>query len=1135
VQDQPRGSGKEACPACGAPNRSGAKFCGECGHGLAVEPCPECGSENPSGQKFCNECGAALAAAPAPQERFAPPELPERLSRKLSTQGAALEGERKQVSVMFADVVGSMELAERTDPERWRAIMDRFFGLLADAVHRFEGTVDKFTGDGIMALFGAPIAHEDHAQRACYAALESQRAVSEFSAELRATDGISLGTRIGINSGEVVVGSIGEAGNMKYTAVGHTVGLAQRMEALAEPGKAYVSQATARLAAGFLDLDDLGESEVKGASEPLRVFELTGVGSARGRLDVASARGFSRFVGRAAEMAQLDAGLALADKGDGEVIGIVAEAGIGKSRLCREFAERCRARGIEVYETQCQAHGRSLPLMPVLQMMRAYFGIEPGDSERTARERIAGRLLLLDPGFAEDLGLVFDFLAVPDPERPAPALNPEARQRRLVDLVRRLVQARGRDRAAVNLVEDLHWVDPASEEFLRALVEAAPGTRTLVVINFRPEYRAGWMSHTYYRQLPLAPLGPEALDELLGDLLGADPSLDGLAELIRDRTGGNPFFVEEAVLELAESGTLAGERGAYKLVRQIDDIAVPPTVQAILAARIDRLAADAKTVLQAAAAIGKEFGRGLIALAVELDEAALDDALRELVEAEFVYETALYPEPEYAFRHPLTQEVAYGSQLAAGRAKTHARIAAGLQETESERLDEQAGLIAQHYERAEMGMEAAMWHARAAGWAGFNDPEAARDHWSRIRELDGMLPEGDEADGARMVARLMMLATGWRLGADLDEARQVFAECTELAERRGDTATLALAHGVLAVAEGTCGGNVPEYVRLAERTRAIGERLEDPGAQVATLTALMYPFYLAGRQHEALESLDRIVELTKDDPELGVGIAIANPRAWATAFRAPPLIALGRLDEAREAAEAGAELCRRWDRESLGWTQTFYVNLVRSGVGEFDAETLAHGRRAAEIADAIGDGFSRVIAYTWLGYTQLRCGEPDQGLESLERCLATIEGRGVGLEYEPAVRAYRARALAALGNTEVAVQEGELAVRLAEERGAALFVPTVRLELAVTLRERNTAGDAERAAALLDAALSEVAEMGVLPDIVQVRAERARLRELTGDAAGRDADRVEALALAREIGADRFVAELEAETAVAAT
>ncbi len=354
------------------------------------------------------------------------------------------DGERKQVTVLFADVMGSMDMAEQTDPEEWRQIMQRFFSLLSDGVRRFEGTVDKFTGDGIMALFGAPIAHEDHAPRACFAALQIGELVSEYAGELRRAKGLSFSVRIGINSGEVVAGAIGEDHKPEYTAVGHTVGLAQRMEALAEPGKAYLTEHAADLARGYLELKDLGEFEVKGASRPIKVFELVGAGSARSRLDLSRERGLSRFVGRAEEMEVLEEALERTEEGRGAVIGVVADPGVGKSRLCHEFAERCRARGIEVYEAQAQAHGQAIPFLPVLQMMRGYFGIEDRDSERVAREKIAGRLLLLDPDFADDLPLVFDFLAVPDPERPAPQVSAEARERLLRGVIRRLYRVPGR-------------------------------------------------------------------------------------------------------------------------------------------------------------------------------------------------------------------------------------------------------------------------------------------------------------------------------------------------------------------------------------------------------------------------------------------------------------------------------------------------------------------------------------------------------------------------------------------------------------------------------------------------------------------------------------------------------------------
>jgi class 3 adenylate cyclase/tetratricopeptide (TPR) repeat protein len=1079
----------------------------------ALDPAPVAAAESPA------------ATAPTP----APIEAPDHLARKAQAAAPGLTGERKQVTVLFADVMGSMELAERTDPERWQTIMDGFFRALAAAVHQFEGTVDKFTGDGIMALFGAPIAHEDHAQRACYAALEMQRAVSEYADQVRRSDGISLTTRIGINSGDVVVGSIGDDLSLSYTAVGHTVGLAQRMEALAEPGKAYLTAHTARLAAGFLEMRDLGEFEIKGASEPLGVHELTGVGSARGRLDVAQQRGFSPFVGRSTETAELDAALERTIEGNGEAIGIVGDAGVGKSRLCHEFAEHCRAHGISVYEAQCQAHGKAIPLLPVLQMTRAYYRIGPADSEREAREKVAGRLLLLDPDFGDDLGIVFELLGIPDPERPAPQMNAEARQRRLVDVIRRIVGASGRLEPAVMLMEDLHWIDPASEPFLKALVEAVPGTNTLVLTNFRPEYRAEWMSRSHYRQLPLAPLGPEALEELLSDLLGNDPSLDGLSEMIREQTGGNPFYVEEAVRELVESGALEGDRGAYRLVREIGELRVPPSVQAILSARIDRLDAPAKGTLQAAATIGKEFERWLLRSASELDDDQLEVALSELVEAEFVQQTALYPEPQYAFRHPLTQEVAYGTQLAAARATTHAAIARGMQEVDPELLDERAAQIAQHFEQAGDAMEAAQWHARAAAWAGFTDPNAALSHWKRIREMDEDLPSGAAAYPLRVGARVMALTMGWRLGMDVAEARELFEEGMQLAEPAGDTASQAMLQGTLGVIEGTCAGNVPEYVRRVEEGTRILDQVEDPALRVAAATAPMYAYHLAGRAEEALASLDRVLELTADDPQLGAGIGVGNPRAWATSFRAGPLTNLGRMEEARQAIAEGTELCRRWDRESLGWTNTFAVAIAQLGGEPPGPDTVASGRRAVEIAEEIGDAFSRIVAYTWLGIAHVLVDEPVEARRAADHCLAMIAERGAGLEFEPAALMIRAEACRADGDLKAAVEETELALRLTEERGVTSAVPGQRGTLAEILLDREAPGDLERAGKLLDQAEGLAHDLGMRPLVARALRQRARLCAIQGDQEGRDVLLAEALEMAREMEARGLIEEIEAD------
>src|SRR5215211_1261085 len=546
------------CPACGHVSREGARFCANCAEPLLQEvACPRCGASNLPDQNFCDRCGKQLVKhreAPAPNPRSY---TPDHLAEKIRTARGSLEGERKQVTVLFADVKGSMELEEGMDPEAWRRIMERMFTLMCEGVHRFEGMVNQFTGDGMVALFGAPIAHEDHAQRACYAALNLSDRLARYAEQLKREEGLDFSVRMGLNSGEVVVGAISADLQMDYTAIGHSVGLGRRMEQLAEPGKAYLTEHTAALISGYFELRDQGLLEIKGVRMPLRVYELAGTGAARTRLEVAGSRGFSRFVGRESELASLETALDRAVAGNGQVLGV--------------------------------AHGKRVPWLVVLELMRGYFGIGEQDAAEAARDRVASKVLLLDEALSDALPLLFEFLGVPDPERPAPRMDPEARQRQIFATVRRLMHARSRREPTFILIEDLQWLDGSSEAFLKNLVEALPGTRTLLLVNFRPEYHAGWMQKSYYQQLPLPPLGDEAVEQLLQDLLGPDPSLDGLSQLIAERTGGNPFFIEEVVKNLLDKGSLSGEKGAYRLARSVDDVTIPPTVQAVLAARIDRL------------------------------------------------------------------------------------------------------------------------------------------------------------------------------------------------------------------------------------------------------------------------------------------------------------------------------------------------------------------------------------------------------------------------------------------------------------------------------------------------------------------------------------------------------------------
>ncbi len=610
--------------------------------------------------------------------------------------GRAREGERKLVTVLFADVVGSMELAERLGPEEWRRVMDRCLAILCEGVHRFDGMVDQFTGDGLMALFGAPLAQEDHAARACHAALRLLEQLTGYAAELRRARGLEFAVRIGLNSGEVVTGTIGDDLTLQYAAVGHTVGLGRRVESLAAPNTTFVSQDTAALVEGYFELRDRGMREVKGVSEPVRVYELAGLGPLRSHLEVSRARGLSRFVGRERELAALQSALASAREGSGQVVGIVGEAGIGKSRLCYEFGERCRTSGIEVRAGQCTARGARQPLLLVRELVRSVFGVTDWDTERAVRDKVAGRALLLDPSVEGELPLILELLGIPGD---GPSAGSERDGERLFPTLRRLLLGGPGAGPGVIVVEELRWIDPPSEAFLKALAEALSSTPTLLVASFRPEYRARWLRAFNYTALPLRPLDEPSLAALLRDRLGTDPSLAPLAERIPDRVGGNPFFVEELIRDLVESGGLEGERRAFRAAAPIDEAALPATVQAVLAARIDRLSQRDRTVLQAAAVIGHRFTEPLLKRVTGLDDKELGAALRALVGADLLVQSTTTA-AGYAFKHDLTQEVAYRSELSERRARIHGAVARALEQQHPDKRDELAALIAHHLEEA---------------------------------------------------------------------------------------------------------------------------------------------------------------------------------------------------------------------------------------------------------------------------------------------------------------------------------------------------------------------------------------------------------------------------------------------------
>jgi class 3 adenylate cyclase len=636
---------------------------------------------------------------------------PNHLAEKILRSKSALEGERKQVTVLFVDVKDSMRLAARVDPEAWHRILDRFFALLADAIHRFEGTINQYTGDGVMALFGAPIAHEDHAQRACHAALAIGEQMRDFAVELRRETGLRFSVRVGLNSGEVIVGAIGDDLRMDYTAQGHTVGLAARMQQSAAAGRTYLTGDTAALVAEYFELEPVGKVRVKGVRGLVKTFALVGASSARSRIQASRARGFSRFVGREPEVEALERALARAAESDGRVVCVVGAPGLGKSRLCHDSVSRWRAQKIAVAEAHCPAHGRALGFAVLRDLLRSFFGISPGERPAVSRKQVRTHLKRLRSAGEQDHALVLNFLGLAHPKDELPALPPAARRDRLFALACGLVQAQSAREPTVLLLDDVQWIDPESEAFLARLADAVGFTRTLLLLNARPEYEAPWMSASHCERIELAPLSAEASDSLLRDLVGADPALAEVCAMVNERAAGNPLFAEEIVQALVEQGALARERNGMRLVREIAEIRIPATVQSLLTARIDSLPVGAKRALQLAAVAGKRFAEPLLRAVLADDAAALPEALRALQRADLIH-----PEDasHFAFKHPLTQEVAYASQLQEVRAARHEAVARALQALHEERLGEHADLLAHHWEAAGKRAEARRWRHLAA-------------------------------------------------------------------------------------------------------------------------------------------------------------------------------------------------------------------------------------------------------------------------------------------------------------------------------------------------------------------------------------------------------------------------------------
>jgi len=1115
-----------ACPECSRDNPGVARFCMQCGASLAAA-CPACGTAAPSSARFCMDCGADLTVT---------------TEGSLTPASARAGGERKQITVLFADVAGSMDLQERLDAEVWAAIMGRFVSILAEGVRNFGGTVDTFTGDGIMALFGAPVAQEDHARRACHAAWHLTKTIGEYSEELQRDHGIDLQVRLGLNSGEVVVGRVGDGVTLDPTALGHTVGLAQRMEAMAEPGRAYLTGNTARLVEGYFDLRRFGSRRVKGSASPVDVFALAGPGSARTSLEVAAARGLSRFVGREREMAVLEAALADARHGEGRVVGVLAEPGVGKSRLCHEFAERCRAAGVEVVACHALSHAQSVPFITVLGMLRTTFRIADQDGPEEARRKITGEVLDLAPDLMASLPLLFDFLGVADPDYPAPVMDADARRRQLSGVFDRLRRARGDRAAFVIVVEDLHWLDPASESFLEDLLAGLPGSRILVVTTMRPEYRPPWAHRPYYAQLPLAPLARDSSEALVTALLGSDPSTDRIACLVGERTGGNPFFIEELVHTLVDDGTLEGERGAYRLEGRLDEIRIPATVTAVLTARVDRLGHLEKVVLQTAAVAGRRFSRRLLARL--LGHEPLGTVLRTLAESELIYQTSSYPDEEYAFKHALVEEVAYRSQLTNDRTTLHGKLARALIELDVSKADEQAALIAHHFELAGAPLDAARWAARAATWAGFSHPVEAIRLWRHVRTLTEHLDLQGEAGELRFTAAITLLMLGIRMGATVEaddempyeeEGRILFADAEMWARAAGQPAWMAALRSTYCAFRQFSHSSAEGSETLGREAVCLADQTTDPTMRLASRATLGNALFLAGRVHEAVALIKEGLEIFGAERDLGRGLITTSLYAWYHMaygyfgnWYIPHDDCLTWLDRALNIAD------EEGDPENRAWIQRTWAVVAERADIEPDRAAI-HAEEALRWGEQAGSVLSRIRNREGLAISHLQRQQWPDALRVTEEALGIQRDHRLDHAHVGYLLDIRSRAQLGAGDVAAARRSARQAIAAAARWGARHYEAGARISLARAILADPHQEDVNTAEKQLEQASTIIHDLGLSALAPHIHLERASLARLVGD----DATTQDELQVGHRLFGDMAAAgrarRLEAELTAGAT
>jgi class 3 adenylate cyclase/tetratricopeptide (TPR) repeat protein len=958
------------CPQCQRENLPDSIFCDHCG--VRLEPvCSHCGEPNRPEASFCRICGQAInetaTIAPARVPGAPSPDtyVPRHLAEKILASRPSLEGERKQVTVLFADIRGSTSLLEGLDPEEAQRIIDPVLRVMMEAVHHYEGTVNQVLGDGIMALFGAPLAHEDHALRGCYAALAMQGEMQRHRRKLGQSEESGLQIGIGLNSGEVVVRSIDNDLNIDYSALGHTTHLAARMQELANGGAILMTAATLREVEGFVEVKTLGAVRVKGVSRPVDAYELADATSARTRLHAAASRGLTQFVGRKTEIETFQKVMERSASGRGQIFSMVGEPGMGKSRLVYEFIHSHVPLDWLVLEAPSVSYGKATPYFPVIELLRRYFEISGGDSAEIVQEKIVDQVLKLDgmlndaiPPILALLGVLPDkedclashesngrWLDVIDAIKKFNDMEPQQRRRETLESLKRLMIRESQKQPLSLVFEDLHWIDNETQAFLDNLVESLPTARMLLLINYRPGYSHNWADKTYYTQLRVDPLPSTGAEELLQHLMGNNQGLAPLKELLIKRTEGNPFFVEESVRSLAETGILVGDKGDYGPGLALDSIRIPRSVQSVVADRIDRLTMAQKHLLQTAAVIGVVVPFRLLRSVAELPDDELYEYLAKLQSAEFIRETNLFPELEYSFKHALTNEVAYGALLHERRIFLHARIVKVLEEMTGRTSHDHLDKLAYHAFNGDIWDKAVSYSkeagSKAMGRSAYREAVIYFDRaLASLEHLPKSRPNLEQAIDLRLDLRnaLFPLEALERLLENLRAAES-------LSQALGDQRRLGRVSGYL-VHYYTLMGDREKATESGRRGLALAQGLGDFALQIQLNYYLGRAYYYMGEYGQAIEFHKRNIE----------SLNIETVRECFD-MECPPSI-----------------LCR------------VFLVMCFAETGEF-AAAIEYGKDAIRIAREIDHSFGSVYADSGIGLAYVRKGDIGAAIDVLERGL----------------------------------------------------------------------------------------------------------------------------------------------------